>query len=142
MERMFHKKICKGVFVMENKKFLLGILVMVLVFGSMLTGCQMEDSGPTYTVYISRGKASDEPDLQDGYYQTLPLTDAQFKSQVGSAFYQNANKNNWTESEIYACLIGMNFSEKTANELKKRIVSNKHIEIGFRKGGYIDWLLK
>ena len=128
---------------MKNKKLWLGILVMGLVFVSMLTGCQTEDSDPTtYTVYTRSGNASDEPDLQNNYYVTWVLTDAQFNSQVSSAFYQYATKNNWTENEIYACLIGMDLSENTANKLKNEIISNKHFEIGYRKGDYIHWLLK
>jgi hypothetical protein len=128
---------------MENKKFWLGILVMVLVFGSMLIGCQTDpEPEPTYTVYTRTGNASDIPDLQNYYYRTRIYSDAQFNSQVSSAFYQNASKNNLTESEIYACLIGMDFSENTANELKKEIISNKHFEVGYRLGDYIHWLLK
>ena len=116
---------------------------MVLVFVSMLTGCQMEDSEPTtYTVYTRIGNASDLPDLQDNYYRYWVLTDEQFNSYVSSTFFQNAKKNNWTENEIYAFLIGIGCSENVANELKGKIISNKHFEIGFRKGDYIHWLLK
>jgi len=125
---------------MKNKKLWLGILV--LVFVSMLTGCQMEDSEPTYTVYARSGNASDVPNLQDNYYVYWVHTDEQFNSQVSSTFYQNAEKNNWTENEIYACLIGMGLSNDVANELKEKIISNKHFEIGYRKGDYIHWLLK
>ena len=128
---------------MKERKLWMGFLVLAFVFGTMLTSCQVEDSEPTYyTVYTRSGNASDVPDLQDNYYRTRLLTEEQFNNQASSAFYQNARKNNWTESEIYACLIGMNFSESIANTLKREIVNNKHIEIGFRRGDFIQWLLK
>jgi len=132
---------------MENKKLWLGIvLVMMLVFGIILTGCPAElDEPATYTVWTGSfnfsSTDSDFGSLQDGYFLHKELTQTSFNWEKENNF-QNKSQYVWTEDQLYSYFIGMGFSSTTAKTESKWLISVNHGLIGVREGSTLRLILK
>jgi hypothetical protein len=131
---------------MKSKTLLMGISVMMVVFGIMLSGCKAEPDEPaTYTVWIGTFNfSSDDSDfgsLDDGYYRRVELTQTSFDWEISNNF-QNKASYVWTEDQICSYLIGMDFGGATAREQAAWLASVGHGLIGIREGSYLRLLLK
>jgi len=89
---------------MKIKKMRMGILAIILVFGTMLIGCSMEPDDPTYTVWTDVITYTEfynafQTTLNDGYYARIELLDAQW-NQISPSL-TNDGKHNWTEDQLY-----------------------------------------
>jgi hypothetical protein len=143
-----------GGFCVGKKKLWLGMLGIVLVFGIMLSSCNVEpDESATAT--------PDEPvtaifwpkdfsfstdnsrwgTLQDGYLRRQEITETSFDWERANNF-QNSPQYVWTEEQIYIYILGMGFGNNTAREVSAWFFSVSHGLIGVRKGSALHLILK
>jgi len=127
---------------MKNIKLWFGILVMLLFFGLILTGCSQEPSDKTYTVWTYSMSYSEFSSsigtLADGYYRKFELSNTEFNGMKPSDQY----KHEWTEDEIYNWFIGRDFISSEANELKAWVITTNHCWIASRSGSTVYNLIK
>jgi len=131
---------------MKGKKSWKGILVLVLVFGIMLIGCETEPDDPTYTVWtetfnFSLSTDSWFADLQDGYHKYTELSKTDFDWEKANNF-QNSHQNVWTEDQICSYLVGLGFSNAIAKEKAAWLASVNHGMLGSRTGSLLYIILK
>jgi hypothetical protein len=137
---------------MKRRKWWVGILVMTLVFGTMLTGCPTETDEPpspvtpvTYTVWTditsySNFSSTFQTTLEDGYYIRLEFTDAQW-NQIAPSL-TSEGKYNWTADQIYNYFIGRGFGQTEANQQKAWLITINHGFSASRTGSIVDMILK
>jgi len=133
---------------MRSKKSWKGILVLILVFGIMLIGCETEPDDPTYTIWTNSFNffsTSDSwfGDLQDGQFKRFELSNSEFEEEKSVNFVnKNGLQNKWTEDQLYSYLIGMGFSSDKAKQQSSWLVSINHGCIGSRTGASLNMILK
>jgi hypothetical protein len=125
---------------MKSKKLWIGIMVMILLFGIMFAGCEMEPDDPTYTVWTDSAPASEFPGLNDGYYIRYEFTTSEWNSIKSSL--TNEGKYNWTESEIKKWFIGRGFGNSEANQETSWLITINHGMIVSRSGAIAYILVK
>ncbi|MDR1868444.1 MAG: hypothetical protein LBQ82_00505 [Treponema sp.] len=132
---------------MKSRKLWTGILVILLVFGTILIGCSEEPEEPvepTYTVWTDLTSYSEFysvfGDLDDGYYIRLELTNSQFNEMSPSL--TNEYKHIWTEDQLYNWFIGRGFGSTEANREKAWLISINHGFIASRSGSIVYMLIK
>ena len=129
---------------MKNKKFMVGILIVMFVFGVMFTGC--EETAEVYKVYVDSflWTASD-PDysaLDDFGYKFIKLEDeAEFNAEI-AANYKNKTPFDWTKDDIVNYLVEKGFSESKATIATDAFLSTEHGILGFRVGTNLTVLCK
>jgi len=129
---------------MKNRKLWLGIPVVTLAFGIMLTGCP-EPSPPTYTVWTDLMSYTEfstafGTTLNDGYYLYVEFTSSEWNSISPSL--TNEGKHNWTESEIKNWFIGRGFDNSLATQRTAWLMTIGHGFIASRSGSTVYLLLK
>ena len=133
---------------MKNNKIFTGILLIMLVFGIILTGCENEPEPvpqeTKYTVYtftVTYSEYSQKfPALTDGNFGRMEITNSDFNSfPLG---LPDQNKRNWTENQIYNWFIGIGFSNSLANQQKAWLITNNHCFIAIRDVNTVYMLLK
>ena len=129
---------------MKNSKLLTGILVIMLVFGIMLTGCKTEPDDPTYTVWTDLTSYSEYSSafgsLADGYYIRYEFTSSEWNTIYPSL--TNEGKHNWTESEIKNWFIGRGFGNSESTQETAWLMTIDHGFIASRSGSIVYMLLK
>jgi len=129
---------------MKSRKLWLGILVLTLVFGTILTGCETEPSDPTYTVWTDTVSYTEFYNsfgtLNDGYYVHLELTSSQW-SQISPSL-TNEGKYEWTEDQIKKWFIGRGFGNAEANQETAWLMTISHGFIASRTGSLVYMILK
>ena len=127
------------------KKNCIGILLIVLVFGIVLIGCDMEPEIPTYTIYIKTFNfSSSDPvfgTLQNGYYRSFEITQTDFNWEKSNNF-QNVSPNIWTEDQIISTLVGWGFSNTQAKQEASKFISFNHFMLGDRDGSSLRIMMK
>jgi len=130
---------------MKSRKLLMGIFLITLVFGIMLTGCDMEPDEPTYSIYTRTFIfSSTNPifgDLPSGYYKSFEITRTDFNWERANNF-QNVSPSLWTEDQIISFLISWGFDNATAKQEASRIISFNHFMIGVRDGSNLRLMIK
>lgn len=136
-----------------SRNALLRVLIMMLVFGAMLIGCDEpteSDPGPTipqektYTVWTDSGSYSEFKEsfgeLNDGYYFSYEFKSDEWDS-ISSSL-TNEGKYNWTESEINKWFIGRGFGSAEANKETSWLMTINHGFLASRSGSIVHMLLK
>jgi hypothetical protein len=129
---------------MKNRKFWLGIILTILVFGIALVGCKT-DTDPTFTVWTDTVTYSEftsafQTTLNDGYYARVEFTGAQW-NQI-SPTLTNEGKFIWTESQIKNWFIGRGFGNTEANRETAWLMSINHGFLASRTGSLVYMILK
>jgi len=136
---------------MKSRKLWVGILVLTLVFGTMLTGCKTEPddppppSIPTYTVWTDLTSYSEfysafGETLTDGYYIRLEFTSSGWNTI--SQTLTNEGKHNWTQIDIKNWFIGRGFGDFEATQETAWLMTIGHGFIASRSGSTVYMLLK
>jgi hypothetical protein len=129
---------------MKSKKLWIGTIVMILVFGIMLAGCETEPDEPTYTIWTDTVSNSEYSSvfgsLSDGKYIRYEFTTSEWNSIKQSL--TNEGKYNWTESEIKKWFIGRGFGNSEANKETSWLMTINHGFIASRDGSLVDMILK
>jgi hypothetical protein len=114
---------------MKSRKLWIGMLVMTLVFGMMVIGCEEEPEEPeepTYTVWTDSVSYTEFSNvfgsLSDGYYRRMELTNSEFNQLQ----LTNEGKHQWTEGQIYNWFIGIGFDHSIANREKSWVITTTH----------------
>jgi len=127
---------------MKSKKLQIEILIMTLVFGIMLIGCQTEDHEPTYTVWSFTASYSEYSSsfgtLNDGYYRRIEV----FSGEIDYSVIPTEFKHNWTENEIYNWFLGRGFISSEAKEMKAWVITHRHCLVASRSGSIVYMLVK
>ena len=127
------------------KKRYIGVLLILMVLGMAFTGCNTEPEISTYTIYVkSFIFSSSDPvfgDLQDGYYTSFEISQADFNWEISNNFY-DISPNYWTVDQIVSSLQGMGFSNNIANQEASNLVSFKHFMIVSRDGSSLRMMMK
>jgi len=121
---------------MKNKKFMVGILIVMFVFGVMFTGCP-EDTEEVYEVWFSGPWAPSTTTTDPFYgqaigaYKLVPQTEAQFNTEKEKNF--KAPSQQMTKTEIKEYLVEKGFSEAKGTEISDKFVSEdyEHVLLGF-----------
>jgi hypothetical protein len=129
---------------MVNRKFWLGIILVMLIFEITLTSCSM-DSEPTYTVWTDTVTYSEftsafKTTLNNGYYVRLELT-GELWNQIAPSL-TNEGKYNWTESQIKNWFVGRGFGNTEANRETAWLMSINHGFLASREGSLVYMILK
>jgi hypothetical protein len=127
-----------------NKKLWIGIPVIILVLGIMLTGCAEPEEPATYKVWTGVFKFSADGlfgTLQDNQYNRRELTRTDFEWHKENNF-QNSPEYEWTEDQIFSYLVGLGFSTTQAETQSAWLISVDHGLIGSRTGDILYLLLK
>ena len=136
---------------MANKKFLFGMLILLLVFGITLIGCPTEPDDccptepdepapivpiptvPTYTVWTDTVSYSEYYDifgtLNEGTYVCTEITNSAFER----LSLTNEEKHQWTEDQIYDWFIGIGLGTAYAAGEKKWITTIGHGFLAIRR---------
>jgi len=130
---------------MKSKKILMGILLLSLVFGTILTGCkEPEPDEPRYTVWTDTITYSEYSStfgtLNDGYYIRYELTSSGWNTIASSL--TDEGKHNWTEGDIKNWFIGRGFGDTEANNAKAWLITTSHGFIASRSGTIVYMILK
>jgi len=131
---------------MNKKRNWLGILVVTLALGIILTGCKQEPDDPTYTVWTDRTSYSEFSSafggltLNDGMYIRYEFTSSEWSTISPSL--TNEGKYNWTESEIKNWFIGRGFGNYEANMETAWLMTISHGFIASRSGSIVYMILK
>jgi len=130
---------------MKNSgKLLFGILVILLVFGIVLSGCDTEPSEPTYTVWTDSGSYAEFSEtfgsLSDGYYIHYEFTNSDF-NKISSEL-TNEYKHEWTESQINNWFVGRGFGSAEAQKETAWLLTINHGFIASRSGSIVYMLVK
>jgi len=130
---------------MKNRKMLLGMLIVMLVFGFMLTGC--EEPAETYEIWINTFKweASDADfgDLADNYYLVKKITKSSYEYEKQNNYVdKGVTANEWTKDDIISYLEGKGFSNSVASDATDAFIANDYSLLGIRKGNDLIVLLK
>jgi hypothetical protein len=127
---------------MKNNKLWFGILVMLILSGLTLTGCQMEPSEKTYTVWSYTASYSEYSStfgaLNDGYYRRIEI----FSGEINYSAIPTQYKYNWTENEIYNWFLGRGFISSESNEMKAWVITHEHCLVASRSGSIVHMLIK
>jgi len=120
---------------MKSRKLMLGILVITLVFGVVLTGCPEPE--PTYTVWSGNFQFSSTHSffgtLSVGGLRWEALSQSDFDWEKTNNFsYQSTVKNEWTKGEFKSYLIGKGYTSADAETVASGLVANNHVRIGIR----------
>ena len=139
---------------LRNKRFCLGLLVLVLVFGMAVFGCELgssKDSGdPTYSVRTAVMSYTDYTalggSLGDRRWSGGELTVDEYNQYISmyntSPQVTNKNQNNWTKDQIITYFVGRGFDYTMADQAASLVVTTSHIVIASRQGSRVDLLLK
>jgi len=133
---------------MKSKRLWIEILIMTLVFGIMLIGCQTEadeSREPTYTVWTdSDTYAQFQTDfgttLDDGYYRHSELTNTQFNQILPGL--TNEYKHVWTKSQLNDWFVGRGFGNTEAKQETAWLITINHGFIASRSGSIVYMLVK
>ena len=131
---------------MKQKKIWLGMLVLALALGIILTGCKQEPSDPTYTVWTDSTSYSEFSSafggltLNDGMYIRYEFTSSEWNTIKPS--FTNEGKHNWTESEIKKWFIGRGFGNSEADRETSWFMTISHGFIASRTGSLVYMFLK
>ena len=127
------------------KKSGMGILLIVLVLGMLLIGCDTEPEILTYTVYVKTFNFSSSDSvfgtLQNGYYRSFEITQTDFNWEKSNNF-QNVSPNIWTEDQIISTLVGWGFSNAQAKQEASKFISFNHFMLGDRGGSNLRIMMK
>jgi len=130
---------------MKSKKSWIEILIMTLVFGIMLIGCQTEtneSSERTYTVWSYTASYSEYSStfgtLNDGWYRRIEV----FSGEIDYSAIPAEFKHKWTENEIYNWFLGRGFISSEAKEMKAWVITHKHCLVASRSGSIVHMLIK
>jgi hypothetical protein len=129
---------------MRNHKLFIGILAIILVFGIMLSSCDLEPDDPTYTVWTDLITYTEYYNafgsLSDGYYIRYEFTSSEWNSISPSL--TSEGRNNWTESQIKNWFIGRGFGNTEANQETAWLMTINHGFIASRSGSIVYMILK
>ena len=139
---------------MKSIKLRAEILVMMLTFGIMLTGCKPE-TGEEYTLWTGTNTYSQFEEvgkdsynqiqalkggLQDGAYLSTELQGADYERI--SVKLEDNSKHHWTETEILRWFTGRNFGTAQARELTAWVIKTPHVIVCARTGSTVYILVK
>jgi hypothetical protein len=115
---------------------------MVLIFGVILTGCPVEPSETTYTVWTDTVSYSEFSKafgtIDDGYYVRTEITNSEFKQ----LSLTNEGKHQWTEDQIYNWFIGIGFGKTEATKEKAWFTTIDHGFLASRDRSLVYMILK
>ncbi|GBU28377.1 hypothetical protein R84B8_01935 [Treponema sp. R8-4-B8] len=130
---------------MKVRTIHIGIPLLALIFGLILTSCIIDDyGGQKYTLWSGTTSYSVFSevidDLSDGYFFNEELTDAEF-TQI-SKHLSNKNKHSWTEYQIQDYLAERGFGYDQADQETSTFLNYRHGFIAVRSGSTVHIIIR